>query len=190
MNGTVLMMTCSSHASITPHRWIIPQRLHATQSPQIIQIKYFCCGGKNVDESMCIHDELMKPHTLSLIFVNTNTCTFTHTLTYRHHTTTFGICLHKLNIARKSLFLTEMTSVPWLFSREHTGIDKLKEHFLSYLTRKCNKHNRYNAHLTHTIRKKKITRTANTRLIHFKTKEHYLFVFQTPMTLKTGHHHQ
>ena len=155
MNGTVLMMTCSSHASITPHRWIIPQRLHATQSPQIIQIKYFCCGGKNVDESMCIHDELMKPHTLSLIFVNTNTCTFTHTLTYRHHTTTFGICLHKLNIARKSLFLTEMTSVPWLFSREHTGIDKLKEHFLSYLTRKCNKHNRYNAHLTHTIRKKK-----------------------------------
>ena len=105
VNGTVLMMTCSSHASITP------QRLHATQSSQIIQIKYFCYGGTNVNESMYIHDELMKPPTLSLIFVNTNTSTFTHThthtLTYNHHTTTFRICFHKLNVTRKSLFLTD-----------------------------------------------------------------------------------
>ena len=158
VNGTVLTMACSSHGSITPHRWIIPQRLHATQSSQIIQIKYFCCGGKKCQWKY-VHtwwaNETTDPLSHICKHKHEYFHTHTHTLTYHHHTTTFGICFHKLNVTRKSLFLTEMTSVPWLFGREYTGIDKLKEHFLFYLTRKCNKHNRYNAHLTHTIRRKK-----------------------------------
>ena len=127
-------------------------------SSQIIQIKYFCCGEKKCQWKY-VHTWWVNETTdpLSHICKHKHKYfhTHTHTLTYHHHTTTFGICFHKLNVTRKSLFLTEMTSVPWLFGREYTGIDKLKEHFLSYLTRKCNKHNRYNAHLTHTIRRKK-----------------------------------